>query len=92
MRRILILAVILTAILPMCAQDDRLNNLRRTLTEHYSDDAEKQRATPLCTIFATGRDADNWGHSCMRIIWLIHGNSCLRLTQMPINYTMNLRE
>jgi len=32
---------------------------------------------PLWTKFATGIDADNWGHSCMRIIWLIHGNSCL---------------
>ena len=44
MRKILLLAVItLTAILPMCAQD-KLAELRRTLTEHYSNDAEKQRA------------------------------------------------
>ena len=92
MRRILLLAVILTAILPLCAQDNKLTGLRHTLTEHYSADAEKQRATPLWTKFATGRDTDNWGHSCMRIIWLIHGNSCLLLTRMPINYSMNFRE
>ena len=45
MRKTILLAVItLTAILPMCAQD-KLAELRRTLTEHYSNDAEKQRAT-----------------------------------------------
>lgn len=45
MRRILLLAVItLTAILPLCAQDNKLTELRRTLTEHYASDAEKQRA------------------------------------------------
>ncbi len=46
-RKILLLAVMLTAILPMCAQYDKLTELRRTLTEHYSDDTEKQRATTL---------------------------------------------
>ena len=61
MRRTFLLAVILTAILPMCAQDNKLTGLRRTLTEHYSADAEKQRATLLWTKFATGIDADNWG-------------------------------
>jgi hypothetical protein len=45
MRKIFILAVILTAIQPLCAQDNKLTELRRTLTEHYSDDAEKQRAS-----------------------------------------------
>ena len=92
MRRILILAVILTAMLPLCAQENKLTGLRRTLAEHYSDDTEKQRAPPLWTKFATERNADNWGHSCMRIKWLIQGNSCLLLARMPINYTMNFRE
>ena len=41
MRRMLLLAVILAAIQPLCAQYDKLTELRRTLTEHYSDDAEK---------------------------------------------------
>ena len=45
MRRILLLAVItLTAILPLCAQNNKLAELRRTLTEHYAGDAEKQQA------------------------------------------------
>lgn len=44
MRKIIILAVTLTVILPLCAQDNKLTGLRRTLTEHYSNDAEKQRA------------------------------------------------
>ena len=45
MRKILLLAVItMTAILPLCAQNNKLAELRRTLTEHYSNDAEKQRA------------------------------------------------
>ena len=45
MRRILLLAAItLTAILPLCAQNNKLAELRRTLTEHYAGDAEKQRA------------------------------------------------
>ena len=45
MRRILLLAVItLTAILPLCAQDNKLAELRRMLTEHYAGDAEKQHA------------------------------------------------
>ena len=61
MRRILLLAVMLTAIQPLCAQDDKLTELKRTLAAHYSDDTEKQRATLLWTKFATGRDADNWG-------------------------------
>ena len=47
MRRMLLLAVILTAMLPLCAQDNKLTELRRTLTEHYSDDAVNQRATTL---------------------------------------------
>ena len=34
----------LTAILPLCAQNNKLAELRRTLTEHYAGDAEKQRA------------------------------------------------
>ena len=59
MRRTFLLAVILTAMLPLCAQDNKLTGLRRTLTEHYSDDAEKRGATPLWTKFATGIDADN---------------------------------
>ena len=45
MRRILLLAVItLTAILPLCAQNNKLAELRRTLTEHYASDAEKLQA------------------------------------------------
>ena len=44
MRRTFLLAVILTAMLPLCAQDNKLIGLKRTLTEHYSDDAEKRRA------------------------------------------------
>lgn len=45
MRRILLLAVItLMAILPLCAQNNKLTELRRMLTEHYAGDAEKQRA------------------------------------------------
>ena len=47
MRRMLLLAVILTAIQPLCAQYDKLTELRRTLAAHYSDDVEKQRATTL---------------------------------------------
>lgn len=43
MRKILFLAVMLTAIPPLCAQD-KTAELRRTLTEHYVNDAEKQRA------------------------------------------------
>ena len=43
MRIILFLAVMLTAIPPLCAQD-KTAELRRTLTEHYIGDAEKQRA------------------------------------------------
>ena len=34
----------LTAILPLCAQNNKLAELRCTLTEHYANDAEKQRA------------------------------------------------
>ena len=30
--------------LPLCAQENKLTGLRRTLTAHYSDDAEKRRA------------------------------------------------
>ena len=30
--------------LPLCAQDNKLTELRRTLSEHYSADAEKRRA------------------------------------------------
>lgn len=44
MRRTFLLAVILTAMLPLCAQENKLTGLRRTLTEHYSADAEKRRA------------------------------------------------
>ena len=45
MRKILLLAVItLTAIMILCAQNNKLAELRRTLTEHYAGDAEKQRA------------------------------------------------
>lgn len=45
MRRILLLAVIiLTAILPLCAQNNKLTELRHALTEHYAGDAEKQQA------------------------------------------------
>ena len=45
MRKKLLLAVImLTAILPLCAQNNKLAELRRTLIEHYSNDTEKQRA------------------------------------------------
>ena len=45
MRRILLLAVItLMAILPLCAQNNKLAELRRMLTEHYAGDAEKQQA------------------------------------------------
>ena len=32
------------AILPLCAQNNKLTELRRMLTEHYAGDAEKQRA------------------------------------------------
>lgn len=45
MRRILLLAVItLTVILTLCAQNNKLTELRHMLTEHYSSDAEKQQA------------------------------------------------
>ena len=45
MRRIFLLAVItLTAISFMCAQNNKLTELRRTITEHYAGDAEKQQA------------------------------------------------
>lgn len=45
MRRILLLAVItLMAILPLCAQNNKLAELRHALTEHYAGDAEKQQA------------------------------------------------
>ncbi len=45
MRRILLLAVItLTAISSLCAQNNKLAELRRTLTEHYASDAEKLQA------------------------------------------------
>ena len=45
MRKILLLAAIMmTAILSLCAQNNKLAELRRTLTEHYAGDAEKQRA------------------------------------------------
>ena len=43
MRKILLLAIMLTAILPLYAQD-KLTELRRTLMAHYSDDTEKQCA------------------------------------------------
>ena len=54
MRKIFILAVILTAMLPLCAQENKLIGLKRTLTEHYSDDTEKQRAPPTLDEICNG--------------------------------------
>ena len=44
MRKTILLAVMLTAILSLYAQN-KLTELKSTLTEHYFNDAEKQRAT-----------------------------------------------